>query len=228
MISFEKRKDYVFWHSLIARHNTHNILQPSGNTSSKYSLSTCQASSASSMGSVWICLDVTLQFTGICLQSVFYGFHKHVKSCHMLPQLHHSKIFKRLWIYRNCMEPVTGPADHFDAKLKEETPCPLQRKHATKHTTDIGSTTIKTHTCQSMERFQHFNSVLDECEVLLQWIRMAQVIASKFSFPRNHMLQTPHAQTTFWSFHGDSMSKKCTPLWREGHLEVKCVKNLGF
>ena len=74
MISFEKRKDYVFWHSLIARHNTHNILQPSGNTSSKYSLSTCQASSASSMGSVWICLDVTLQFTGICLQSVFMAF----------------------------------------------------------------------------------------------------------------------------------------------------------
>ena len=21
------------------------------------------------------------------------------------------------------------------------------------------------------------------------------------------------------------MSKKCTPLWREAHLEVKCVKN---
>ena len=42
------------------------------------------------------------------------------------------------------------------------------------------------------------------------------------------MLKLPHVRATFWRSDRPSMSKKCTPLWREAHLEVKSVKNCGF
>ena len=35
-------------------------------------------------------------------------------------------------------------------------------------------------------------------------------------------------RTTFWRFDGHPMSKKCTPLWRQAHLEVKSVKKCSF
>ena len=40
--------------------------------------------------------------------------------------------------------------------------------------------------------------------------------------------KTHHSRTTFGSSDVEKVSKKCTPLWREAHLEVKSVKNCGF
>ena len=39
------------------------------------------------------------------------------------------------------------------------------------------------------------------------------------------MFKLPHARATFGRSDGHSMSKKCTPLWREAHFQVKSVKN---
>ena len=37
-----------------------------------------------------------------------------------------------------------------------------------------------------------------------------------------------HVRTTFGGSDVEKVSKKCTPLWREAHFEVKSVKNWGF
>ena len=42
------------------------------------------------------------------------------------------------------------------------------------------------------------------------------------------MYKTHHARTTFGGSDVEKVSKKCTPLWREAHFEVKSVKNWGF
>ena len=39
------------------------------------------------------------------------------------------------------------------------------------------------------------------------------------------MYKTHHARTTFGGSDVEKVSKKCTPLWREAHFEVKSVKN---
>ena len=67
---------------------------------------------------VWQCVFHTFSYCHIC----FYN--KHVKSCS-------ASFPKRRWIYRSRVEPWQV---QLDAKLKPER---RQRKHATKHTTDI-------------------------------------------------------------------------------------------
>ena len=55
-------------------------------------------------------------------------------------------------------------------------------------------------------------------------LKVARRCGAKHIYLHVKKLKAPHVQSTF----GIEMSKKCTPLWREAQLEVKCVKNCGF
>ena len=60
-------------------------------------------------------------------------------------------------------------------------------------------------------------------------VEKVHAVVARSTFGSEHLKKkTLHAQTTFWRFDGDSMSKKCAPLWREAHLEVESVKNWRF
>ena len=45
---------------------------------------------------------------------------------------------------------------------------------------------------------------------------------------KSKVLKTGRSRTTFGGSDVEKVSKKCTPLWREAHFEVKSVKNWGF
>ena len=42
---------------------------------------------------------------------------------------------------------------------------------------------------------------------------------------KSKVYKTHHSRTTFGGSDVEKVSKKCTPLWREAHFEVKSVKN---
>ena len=45
---------------------------------------------------------------------------------------------------------------------------------------------------------------------------------------KSKVLKNWRSRTTFGGSDVEKVSKKCTPLWREAHFEVKSVKNWGF
>ena len=51
-------------------------------------------------------------------------------------------------------------------------------------------------------------------------------VVARSTFPSENVQNTP-CSDHFWRL-GCRVSKKCTPLWREAHFEVKSVKNWGF
>ena len=58
-------------------------------------------------------------------------------------------------------------------------------------------------------------------------VEKVHAVVARSTFPSQNV-QNWRSRTTFWSSDVEKVSKKCTPLWREAHVEVKSVKNWGF
>ena len=58
-------------------------------------------------------------------------------------------------------------------------------------------------------------------------VEKVHAVVARSTFPSENV-QNTHARATFWCSDVEKVSKKCTPLWREAHFEVKSVKNWGF
>ena len=54
-------------------------------------------------------------------------------------------------------------------------------------------------------------------------VRKVHATVGRSTFKSQHV-KTPHVRATYGRPDVVLMSKNCTPLWREAHLEVKCVK----
>ena len=57
-------------------------------------------------------------------------------------------------------------------------------------------------------------------------VEKVHAVVARSTFPSQNVESTP-CSVHFWRLRC-RLSKKCTPLWREAHFEVKSVKNCGF
>ena len=55
-------------------------------------------------------------------------------------------------------------------------------------------------------------------------VEKVHVVVARSTFPSQNVKNT-RVRTTFGGSDVEKVSKKCTPLWREAHFEVKSVKN---
>ena len=58
-------------------------------------------------------------------------------------------------------------------------------------------------------------------------VEKVHAVVARSTFWSQNVQNTP-CSDHFWRFDVEKVSKKCTPLWREAHFEVKSVKNWGF
>ena len=63
-------------------------------------------------------------------------------------------------------------------------------------------------------------------EAQMSTFEKVHAVVARSTFPSKNVQNTP-CSVHFWRFRC-RLSKKCTPLWREAHFEVKSVKNWGF
>ena len=59
-------------------------------------------------------------------------------------------------------------------------------------------------------------------------VEKVHAVVARSTFPSQKCYKTDGSRTTFGGSDVEKVSKKCTPLWREAHFEVKSVKNWGF
>ena len=71
----------------------------------------------------------------------------------------------------------------------------------------------KTHQCRT---------TFGSCDV-----EKVHAVVARSTFP-SQSVKNWRSRTTFGGSDVEKVSKKCTPLWREAHFEVKSVKNWGF
>ena len=63
-------------------------------------------------------------------------------------------------------------------------------------------------------------------EAQMSTFEKVHAVVARSTFPSQNVQNTP-CSVHFWRLRC-RLSKKCTPLWREAHFEVKSVKNWGF
>ena len=73
-----------------------------------------------------------------------------------------------------------------------------------------------------MYKTHHSRTTSGSCDV-----EKVHAVVARSTFPSQNV-QNWRSRTTFGGSDVEKVSKKCTPLWREAHFEVKSVKNWGF
>ena len=77
-----------------------------------------------------------------------------------------------------------------------------------------------------MCKTHHGRTTFGSCDV-----EKVHAVVARSTFPSQNAQNTP-CSDHFWRFRCrksvEKVSKKCTPLWREAHFEVKSVKNWWF
>ena len=81
--------------------------------------------------------------------------------------------------------------------------------------------------CMPLWREAHFQVKMDKTPqdrtTFGSWdVEKVHAVVSRSTFPSQNV------QHMFGPLLEDQMSKKCTPLWREAHFQVKMLKTLGF
>ena len=114
------------------------------------------------------------------------------------------------WEMKKCT-PLWREA-HFQVKMyKHHMVGPLLEVEMSKKCTPLWR---EAHFQVKMYKTHHSRTTFWSCDV-----EKVHAVVARSTFPSENV------QNTTWSDHFFEMSKKCTPLWREAHFEVKSVKN---
>ena len=77
------------------------------------------------------------------------------------------------------------------------------------------------HVQVKMYKTPHGRTTFGSCDV-----EKVHAVVARSTFPSENVQSTP-CSVHFWRLRC-RLSKKCTPLWREAHFQVKMLKTLGF
>ena len=110
----------------------------------------------------------------------------------------------------------------FPSQNVQNTPClgPLLEVEMSKKCTPLWR---EVHFKVKMYKAHHSRSTFGSWDV-----EKVHAVVARSTFWSQKCYKTHQCRTTFGSSDVEKVSKKCTPLWREAHFEVKSVKNWGF
>ena len=118
------------------------------------------------------------------------------------------------WEMKKCT-PLWREA-HFEVKMHKTMVGPLLEVEMSKKCTPLWR---EAHFEVKMYKAPQPRTIFGSCDV-------EKVHAVVARFPSQNVQNTPRSDH-FWILLEGEMSKKCTPLWREAHLQVKMFKTLG-